>query len=72
MPLLWQVSASISWLPMVYTGFRQVMGFWKIMLTLLPRNWRICSGEKASTSSPSKVMEPPTTRPGFCNSPMME
>ena len=44
MVLSWQVRASVSWLPMVYTGFRQVMGFWKIMLTLLPLNCRICSG----------------------------
>ena len=57
---------------MVYTGLRQVMGFWKIMATLLPRKAIISSLLLASTSSPSKVMDPPMTLPGDCSSPMME
>ena len=70
--LSWAFRASMSWLPMVYTGFRQVMGFWKIMAALLPRRSIISSLLLASTSSPSRVMEPPTTLPGDWSRPMIE
>ena len=66
------ISLLFSWFPMVYTGFRQVMGFWKIMATSLPRKEVSSWGDRDSTSFPSKVMEPPTTFPGGWSSPMME
>ena len=72
MLLSWARSASMSWLPTVYTGFRQVMGFWKIMATSRPRKSVISSFVLASTSWPSKVMDPPITLPGDCRRPMME
>ena len=44
--------------------YGEVMGFWKIIATLFPRNAVISSLEKERTSFPSKVMEPPITLPG--------
>ena len=69
--LSWARRASMSWLPMVYTGLRQVMGFWKIMATLEPRMAIISALLLASTSSPSRVMDPPMTLPGDWSRPMM-
>ncbi len=34
-PLPWRIKPSSSWLPMVYTGLRHVIGSWKIMLMLI-------------------------------------
>lgn len=50
--------------PMVSTGFKEVIGSWKIIEISLPRIFRISGSGNASSSRPSKRMLPPTTRPG--------
>ena len=46
-------SPSVIWSPMGHTGFRLVMGFWKIMLSSVPRSRRISSSPRLSRSRPS-------------------
>ena len=57
---------------MVYTGFRLVMGSWKMMETRLPRNSRICFLEYWTMSSPLNKIWPPVMRPGSTRMRMME
>ncbi len=64
--------ASHSWLPMVYTGFSEVIGSWKMIETRLPRNSRICLLEYLTMSSPLNSISPPVMRPGSTNMRMME
>ena len=48
--------ASTIWLPMVKTGFRELIGSWKIMAICEPRTLRICFSDLSRSSSPSKMM----------------
>jgi len=48
----------------VSTGFRLVIGSWKIIAIRLPRMSRIAASSSASRSWPSKRMLPSTTRAG--------
>ena len=43
---------SMTCLPIVNTGFNDVIGSWKIMLISLPRIWRISSQESFNRSRP--------------------
>ena len=61
-PDSWVPSASITWLPMVKTGFSEVCGSWKIMAIFRPRIWRISSSDRATRFSPSKITSPDTMR----------
>ena len=49
---------------MVYTGFSDVIGSWKIMEIALPRMSRSVASEARARSSPANSMEPPAMRPG--------
>ena len=52
-------------LPTVKTGFRQLMGSWKIMAILLPRTVRcICLGLSFIRSRPSSRISPDSIFPG--------
>ena len=51
---------------MVSTGFRLVMGSWKIIAMLFPRIERTSSSSIFRTSAPSKMIEPFTIFPGGC------
>ena len=44
--------ASPSWLPIVKTGFRLVMGSWKTIEQHLPLKWLICFSDHVVRSSP--------------------
>ena len=57
-------SDSVICLPMVSTGFSEVMGSWKIMAMRLPRMVRICCSLTASRSMPSNMTLPAMMRPG--------
>ena len=64
--------ASTIWVSMRSTGFRVIIGSWKIIAMLAPRSLRIsCSGFPTS-SIPLNRIEPETTRPGGSTSPRME
>ena len=52
--------------PTVSTGFRLVIGSWKIIEIALPRMARISASDRASRSRPSKRMRPATIWPGGC------
>ena len=56
--------ASAIWKPMVNTGFRLVIGSWKIIAISPPRTRRISSSEQASRSRPSSEIEPEGMRAG--------
>ena len=43
----WSITASAIWSPIVNTGFRLVIGSWKIIAMSLPRTWRISSSLSA-------------------------
>jgi hypothetical protein len=58
------MNISEIWLPMVNTGFNDVIGSWKIMAIRLPRIRRICCGDKSNRFIPSKWMRPSTILPG--------
>src|SRR3954471_1898519 len=58
----WMRTASAIWWPMVSTGFRLVIGSWKIMAMRLPRIARIAPSSRVSRSVPSKCTEPRTVR----------
>ena len=45
---------SITCMPILNTGFNDVIGSWKIMLIWLPRTFRISSHESFSRSRPLK------------------
>ena len=49
---------------MVKTGFRLVIGSWKIMEMRLPRTLRIAASESFSRSVVPRRTAPPTMRPG--------
>ena len=53
---------SVSWLPMVNTGFSAVCGSWRIIDILWPRIRRTSGIRIRTTSSPSSRMRPPTMR----------
>ena len=61
----WRRNTSISWWPTVNTGFREVMGSWKIMDTRLPRILRKSFMGMSSRLWPSRVMEPETLALGW-------
>ena len=52
------------WSPMVYTGFSDVIGSWKIIAISLPRTPRIIGSVSCSRSRPSNSIEPDSTLPG--------
>ena len=56
--------ASLIWSPMVNTGFRLVMGSWKIMAMSPPRTRRISSSLSLRRSLPSSVIVPVGMRAG--------
>ena len=64
--------ASISWLPMVNTGFRLVMGSWKMMEQHLPRKVRIFFSSHLVMSSPLYRTWPPVMEPLSDRISMME
>ncbi len=57
-------STSPSCMPTLKTGFRLLVGCWKIMLIRLPRSFRISLSRRVSRSRPSKRTEPAVTLPG--------
>src|SRR5216684_3580322 len=61
---MWSSSASEIWRLMVSTGFRLVIGSWKIMAMLWPRIARTSSSSIFRTSWPSNMIEPLTILPG--------
>ena len=61
---LWSRTASLIWSPIVKTGFRLVIGSWKIIAISPPRTWRIWSIGSFSRSRPSNNTSPPTILPG--------
>ena len=60
----WRLMTSAIWSPILNTGFRLVMGSWKIIAMSLPRMSLISSLDRASRSRPLCTMVPPTMRPG--------
>ena len=66
------VIASISWLPTEKTGFRLVIGSWKIMEHLLPRKPAIWLSLHFVISSPLKRILPPVIEPFSARICMME
>ena len=56
--------ASVIWSPTVNTGFRLVIGSWKIIAMRLPRMSRICAGDRSSRFLPSNMICPAAMRPG--------
>ncbi len=54
----WSITASEIWSPIVNTGFRLVIGSWKIIAMSLPRTWRISSSLSPSRSRPSNMISP--------------
>ena len=69
---VWSVMASMSWLPMVNTGFRLVMGSWKMMEQHLPRNACICFSLHLVMSWPLYRTWPPVMPPFSDKIRMME
>src|SRR5436190_8957126 len=51
------------WRPIVSTGFRLVIGSWKIIAISLPRIWRSAESERPIRSRPSKSARPRVTLP---------
>ena len=49
---------------MVITGLSEVIGSWKIIEISLPRMLRMAAASRATRSTPSRRIEPPTMRPG--------
>ena len=49
---------SATWSPIFMTGFRLVIGSWKIMEILLPRSFLCCSFVSFTMSSPSSRISP--------------
>src|ERR1700682_877206 len=66
------VIASSIWVPPLVTGFRDVIGSWKIMATSLPRNSRTSSSFIWTTSWSLNRIRPETIRPGSGTSRRME
>src|SRR5919202_3352756 len=56
-------SGSRSWRPIVSTGFRLVIGSWKIIAICRPRTRRSARWLSRRRSRPSKVADPERTRP---------
>ena len=54
----------MSCMPIVNTGFSDVIGSWKIMQISSPRTSRIPSSSSFSRSRPLKRISPATIRPG--------
>ncbi|KAG1387040.1 hypothetical protein G6F59_016583 [Rhizopus arrhizus] len=66
------MSDSLICLPAGITGFKEVMGSWKIIEIWLPRMARMDFSGRASRSRPSNSMRPPATRPGARSRRMMD
>ena len=56
--------ASVIWSPTVNTGFRLVIGSWKIIAMRLPRMSRICASDRSRRLRPSNMICPSAMRPG--------
>jgi hypothetical protein len=65
----WVSSTSRIWRPIVKTGFRLVIGSWKIIATSLPRTPRSSSSESFSRSRFSKFAVPEVTLPARARIP---
>src|SRR5690606_906733 len=63
---------SVIWRPTFSTGFSVVNGSWKIMASWLPRRRRISRSDFRTRSSPMNRISPPTMRPGWLTSRMMD
>ena len=61
---MWSSNVSVICLPMLSTGFREVMGSWKIIPMRFPRTDLMRDMEMSSRSSPSKSTLPATILPG--------
>ena len=55
---LWRLTASVSWSPILCTGFSDVIGSWKIIAASLPRTWRSSDFDRCSRSRPSSIAVP--------------
>ncbi len=55
---------SVIWPPILSTGLSEVIGSWKTMEIWLPRIFRSSFSSMVVRSRPSKMMLPPTIRPG--------
>ena len=64
-------TASISWRPIVCTGFSEVIGSWKIIEISSPRTARRSLGFMVSRSLPFQSASPPVTVLRFELSPMI-
>ena len=60
----WSRTASMIWSPIVRTGFRLVIGSWKIIAISPPRMSRSSSLGSVSRSRPSNQTSPPAISPG--------
>src|ERR1035437_50040 len=65
---LWALMVSTICSSMVRTGFRLVMGSWKIIAISLPRSSRISASSRPIRSSPSNKTWPPSIRPAGAGS----
>jgi hypothetical protein len=65
----WVLSTSWIWKPIVNTGFRLVIGSWKIIAISRPRTPRSSSSESFRRSRPSNIAVPEVTRPARARMP---
>ena len=68
----WASTASIIWVSTRRTGFKVIIGSWKIMAIRAPRRRRSRSSLAPTSSSPLKRTLPSTMRPGGSTSPRIE
>ncbi len=69
----WSRTASAIWLPTVKTGFREVIGSWKIIEMSLPRIFASSFSSSLARSRPSKtIFESGEIRPGASTSRITE
>ncbi len=62
---------STIWRPIVYSGFSEVSGSWKIAPISRPRTLRISSGGRLSMRRPFSLISPAAIRPGGSSRPMI-
>src|SRR5215470_3849419 len=68
----WAVIASIIWVSMRRTGLSVIIGSWKIIASLRPRQLRSVSSGAPTSSSPSSRIDPSTMWPGGSTKPMID
>ena len=69
---MWTRMLSVIWFPMVNTGFKDVRGSWKIMVSLSPLIWSSSFSVMASRFFPSNSTRPEVTEPPLPRRPMMD